>query len=234
MSYKDPKRKVGSQSETPKIKLNNDLVIVSGYQTFNISKFDKNIQFISKPHKFSFISNLFNKLNKEEGCKTICDIGCSAGLCSLIAHNNNFNEITSLDHDIEYIETLTQIKNLCNITNINEKVFSFGEKMVDNKKFDVVFCGALIHWIFSLTADFRNFDKIINYLLQYTGKYLIIEWICKSDRAISCLKHISKNSLSTDEVYSTENFEKAINKKCKIISKDAVDKKTRILYVLKV
>lgn len=234
MSYKDPKRKVGSQSETPKIKLNDDLVMISGYQTFNISKFDKNIQFISKPYKFSFISNLFSKLNKEEDCKTICDIGCSAGLCSLIAHNNNFKEITSLDHDIEYIKTLSKIKTLCNIGNINEKVFSFGEKIDDNKKFDVVFCGALIHWIFSLTADFRNFDKIINYLLKYTGKYLVIEWISKSDKAISCLKHLSKNSLSTDEVYSTENFEKAINKKCRIISKDIIDSNTRILYVITV
>lgn len=234
MTYKDPKRKVGSQAETPKINLHDDLVMISGYQTFNISKFDKNIQFISKPYKFSFISNLFNKLNKEHDCNTICDIGCSAGLCSLIAYNNNFKEITSLDHDTEYIEILSKIKNLCDINNINEKVFSFGEKIENNKKFDVVFCGALIHWIFSLTADFRNFDKIINYLIEYTGKYLVIEWICKSDKAISSLNHISINSLSTDEVYSTENFEKAINKRCSIISKDKVDGNTRILYVLKV
>ena len=231
MSYRDPKRKVGSQSETPKI--HDGLIMVSGYQEFIISKVNRSIIFISKPYKFTFISNLFKKLN-QDNCETICDIGCSAGLCSLIAHNNNFKEITSLDHDSEYIETLKQVKNLCNIDNINERVFSFGDEFSDDDKFDVVFCGALIHWVFSLTADFRNFDKIINYLFKITKRYLAIEWICKSDGAISCLNHLSKNSLSTDEVYSTENFEKALNKKGKILSKNAIDGDTRILYLVKV
>ena len=37
-TYKDPKRKVGSQSEIPSIKYKDDKIIVGGYQRFTIDK----------------------------------------------------------------------------------------------------------------------------------------------------------------------------------------------------
>lgn len=232
MSYKDPNRKIGSQSEIPTIIINDDLLTINGYQVFNIYLPEKHLEFIAKPIKFNHISHILCKLNIEEKCNTICDIGCNSGLCSLIAHNNNFTEIVSLDHDSEYINIIGTIKELCGITNIHEKVFSFGDNI--NKKFDIVFCGALIHWIYSLTADFRNFDKIIEYLLGFTNNYILIEWVEPHDPAITWFNHISKNALDTDEVYSTENFEKSINKYMKLISKQQIDGDTRWLYILQI
>tara|TARA_B110001452_G_scaffold237123_1_gene216786 strand:- start:161 stop:880 length:720 start_codon:yes stop_codon:yes gene_type:complete len=229
--YKDPKRKVGSQSETPSIKVKDKTISVTGYQRFTINIDTKEIKFKAKPKKFKFINETLQMFVNDFNCKNIVDIGCNSGLTSLLAYNNKFKDIVSLDHDIEYINNLTKIKNLCNIENIKESLFSFGDKI--SKKFDVVFCGAIIHWIFSLTADFRNFDKITEYLLSMTNNYLILEWISENDGAIRSLNHIKKRKKKDDEHYCTENFEKSIKKNFTILSNTVVDGQTRIIYILK-
>lgn len=228
--YKDPIRKIGSQSEIPKIELNNNKVIVSGYQRFIIDKKTRIIEFIEKENKFKYINKLMKKLNNEHNCNSIVDIGCNSGLTSLIALNNKFNYIVSLDHDPEYIQTLKTIKNICNITKIHESVYSFGD--IITEKFDVVFCGAIIHWIFSLTADFRNFDSIISYLISFTRKFLIIEWVDPDDIAIKTLNHIKKRNKKNDEEYNKKNFEIAIQKSFNIVSKKNADRLSRTIYVL--
>lgn len=228
--YKDPKRKIGSQSEIPQIVVKDDKVIVSGYQKFEINKKTRGIKIIGKKRKFMYIDKLIKKLNIECNCVSLVDIGCSSGLTSLIALNNNFEYIVSLDHDPEYIDTIKAIKNQCNITKINESLYSFGNKITE--QFDVVFCGALIHWIFSLTADFRNFNSIMSYLISLTKKFLIIEWIHPDDGAIRTLNHIKKRQKKNDEEYNTYNFEVAINQFATIISKENADGLTRTIYVL--
>lgn len=231
-TYKDPIRKVGSQKEVPTINISNNEIKVNGYQIFNINKNNKSLLFLKKTYKFTYINNIFNELNKKYNCNSIVDFGCSSGLASLIAISNNFNNVVSLDHDPEYINIITQIKKECNIHNINERVFSFGDEL--NEKFDVVFCGAIIHWIFSLTADFRNFDSIIKYLLPLTNNYLVIEWVSENDSCIkSNLNHIKRRGKSSDEEYSTLNFEKSILKYTNILSKKDVDTNTRVIYILK-
>ena len=231
-TYKDPKRKIGSQSEIPSINFEKDYIIVYGYQRFSINKKTKKIMFNKKQKKFNYINELLKKLNKTDNCTSIVDIGCNSGLTSLIAYNNNYNNIVSLDHDPEYINILSTIKEHLNIKEINETVFTFGNNI--NQKFDIVFCGAIIHWIFSLTADFRNFDSIISYLIQFTNKYILIEWIKPNDGAIKTLNHIKKRGKSSDEEYNTKNFELAVNKYTTIISKKIIDSSTRILYVLSI
>tara|TARA_B110000208_G_C11727825_1_gene415238 strand:+ start:53 stop:1342 length:1290 start_codon:yes stop_codon:yes gene_type:complete len=227
--YTDPIRKIGSQSETPSIKYDGDFLKVSGYQVFTINKNTKIIEFDKKKYKFSYINNLLSNLNIDN-CKSFVDIGCNSGLTSLIAFNNGFDYIVSLDHDPEYIQTLSKIKEYCKITNIHESVFSFGDPITE--KFDVVFCGAIIHWIFSLTANFKNFISIIQYLIQITNKYLVIEWVDQNDSAILSLNHIKKNKQIGDEEYNTKNFETAVKKYTKIISKKDVENTTRTIYLL--
>ena len=229
MTYKDKKRKIGSQEEVPKITFDNDMLRVEGYQEFDINR-KSNIVLKKKIKKFQYIEYILDSL-KKQNCNTLCDFGCNAGLTSLIAHNLGFEEISSFDHDPEYIEILKQIKTFCNIDNVDEKTLSFGTFI--EKKFDIVFCGALIHWIFSLTAEFRNFDKIIEYLIQFANKYIVIEWVAPGDPAILNFKHIERNSSQKDEIYSTENFEKSVNKYGTIVSKKSVDGETRLIYVIK-
>ena len=230
MSYKDPKRKIGSQSETPEIIEKEGVLIIKGYQEFNICLKTLEIELVSKPTKFLYISQLLKEMNEKYNCNSICDIGCNSGLVSILSHQHNFKKILSLDHDPEYIMTLRAIKNACSLVNINEKVFSFGDKIEDN--FDIIFCGALLHWIFSLTAQFRNFDAITQYLSNSTNRFLLIEWIDPEDGAIQTLQHLTINKSKDDEHYSCENFEKSICKIFKINSRSKIDGETRILYFL--
>ena len=62
-NYKDPRRKVGSQSETPRIKYQDQNIVVGGYQNFIINKKTREITFLSKMKKFSYISDLLYNLN---------------------------------------------------------------------------------------------------------------------------------------------------------------------------
>ena len=133
--------------------------------------------------------------------------------------------------DPEYIDTLRLMKRECNVTNINETVFYFGDSL--SHCFDVVFfCGAIIHWGFSLTGDLRNFDSIIEYLLTSTQKYMVIERVSVDDIVIKSLDLASKREKQSGENYNTENFEKAVKKHRIIISKGNVDSPSRAMYVL--
>lgn len=224
-NYKDPRRKVGSQNEIPSIEENSNTIIVKGYQNFTI---DKTSLVINSKSKFEKINKVFKELRESLDTReynSFCDIGCSSGIVSILAYKNNFKNIVSIDHDPEYIGILQTLINKLNITNINTKLESFGE---NRGVYDVVFCGAIIHWVWSLTSDFTSFEKIFEYLTSITNKILLIEWINERDHAIRGFGHITKNR----ENYTTANFDKCIVKYFKLIKKIELDGFSRILYVV--
>tara|TARA_B110001450_G_scaffold10809_1_gene10519 strand:- start:2934 stop:3767 length:834 start_codon:yes stop_codon:yes gene_type:complete len=178
MSYKDPKRKVGSQKELPFINEELNIISVIGYQKFTINK--SSLEIKSKP-KFEKINKILETIKYK---RSFCDIGCSSGIVSILAHKNKFENITAIDHDPEYTNILKIINNKLEIKNINVITDSFGN---DKNKYDVVFCGAIIHWIWSLTSNFNSFEKILNYLNNITNKILLIEWISENDNAINII-----------------------------------------------
>jgi SAM-dependent methyltransferase len=225
-NYKDPRRKVGSQNEIPSIEENSNTIIVKGYQNFTI---DKTSLVINSKSKFEKINKVFKELRESLDTReynSFCDIGCSSGIVSILAYKNNFKNIVSIDHDPEYIGILQTLINKLNITNINTKLESFGE---NRGVYDVVFCGAIIHWVWSLTSDFTSFEKIFEYLTSITNKILLIEWINERDHAIRGFGHITKNK----ENYTTANFDRCIVKYFKLIKKIELDGFSRILYVVK-
>jgi serine/threonine protein kinase len=98
---------------------------------------------------------------------------------------------------------------------------------------DVVYCGAIIHWVFSATADFGNFGDIFDYLFSLSSALVVVEWVAPEDPAMSILGHTSINSNVHREAYSTENFEAAIVQ-CGgvVLETRVIDGPTRILYVI--
>lgn len=221
-NYKDSKRKVGSQSEIPSIEENSNAIIVKGYQNFTI---DKTSLVINAKSKFEKINKVLEELRDTREYNSFCDIGCSSGIVSILAYKNNFKNIVSVDHDPEYIGILQELANKLNITNIDAKMESFG---ANNGIYDVVFCGAIIHWVWSLTSDFTSFEKIFEYLTSITNNILLIEWISERDHAIRGFGHITKNK----ENYTTANFDRCIVKYFKLIKKIELDGFSRILYVV--
>eukprot|EP00964_Phaeocystis_antarctica_P143350 scaffold108890_cov69-Phaeocystis_antarctica.AAC.2 len=81
-------------------------------------------------------------------------MGCTSGLTSLLARHNGFTEVHSLNHDPAYISLLRKVVSKRQMSGMHSRVFSFGEPL--NVTADVVFVGALIHWVFCLTANFAR------------------------------------------------------------------------------
>ena len=220
----------GSQAEAPKIKLSPDekSIVVSGYQIYSISTQDKKIKYRNNRDKYGKIKTILLGLRGE--CNSLVDVGCSSGAISYSANELGYDPIFSLDHDQEYLDIINQINAKLLIHSINVKKFSFGDVL---PKADVMTMGALIHWVYSCTALYGNFDKIFSYLNNSINKYLIIEWVNNDDAAIKAFKHIDHNKNMHSEEYNKTNFENSLKKNIGNIIEIKSTSPTRELYVVK-
>jgi hypothetical protein len=237
MSYTDANRPNGSQSEIPTLTITPTDITVDGYQRYGIVRSTGELRVINKPHKFATLQHVLQEF-ATQGCHSFIDVGCSAGLTSLLALKSGFTTIGCLDHDCEYIEQLNVILTvLTPSAQMTARVYSFGdqiESLIGVSSADVVFCGALIHWIYCLTANYHKFDPIIEYLVKYTSKYLMIEWVDPNDDAIQHFGHLNRSAVPGSEPYTTENFERALRKYGTIINTIPFDGPNRILYLVTV
>jgi hypothetical protein len=235
-SYRDKKRLVGSQSEVPTFSQNGDTLKIRGYQNFDLTT--NGIVILRKHFKFNYIMQQLElylmEISKEETKArklTFMDIGCSAGESSFIARQVGFDQAYSLDHDSEYIEMLKKVIALRGENeHMHPQVLSFGDALPVNP--DVLFVGALIHWVYSCTAHHLSFSPILKYLS--VAPILFIEWIDPEDGAMQSFHHLNCGNNTHTEDYSVENFERAVNEIGHIISRRPVETKTRVLYKIKV
>lgn len=226
-AYKNTKRISGSQSETPRISINNGVVNMSGYQKFTLTQ--NSVKPESYAPKFKFIENF---IKREHGaCKSLADLGCSNGMVCFMANQIGYEKVYALDHDLECINVIKRAKQALNFNNIIEKQYSFGDEL---EPVDVIIMGALIHWIYSCTALYGSFDKIIEYLRQRTGKVLLIEWVDSQDVAIKSFKHTKFNHSIIKEPYTRENFLKSLRKHFKSVEKVFTVRNTRELFMARV
>lgn len=199
----------GSQKEEPSLVISNGTITVGGYQRFSI---DENEVITFQGNKYSYIVELLKGLKRVDDCTTFADVGANTGLVSFLASSNmvGFQHALLLDHDIPCISIASAISAAIN-ANVTAKRFDFGDPI---PTVDVLFCGAIIHWVFCLTADFQgNFDAIMQYLSRSTNKYLVIEWVDKEDGAIRRFDHIGKCGNSERVAYyNRENFLKSLHR----------------------
>ena len=228
MLYTDPNRPSGSQSETPVIRKAPDgSWTVTGYQHFILSADVHVLQVLHKPAKFGQLRQLWQRLCKEEQCRTLLDVGCSAGLAGFLALDAGIEQVRCIDHDSEYVAAVRRLAG----DRLVASVVSFGEPL--GAPVDIVHCGALIHWVYSLTANFRHFGNIMRYLLGYVrpGKFLCLEWVDPQDGAVQAFKH-NRNLAPGDQAYTLENFEKAVRDHGTLRQRFAIDGPHRIMYVI--
>lgn len=179
---------------------------------FNL-KDNRVINIISSPEKFAYLRRHVASVRESLQPQTrieFMDVGCSAGLTSLLAYEAGYDKVVSLDHDKEYIAMLSDVLTLEKNSVVEPHEFSFGEPFA--QKVDVMFVGALIHWVFTCTAAFGRFDKIMAYLMTGVSKVLIIEWVDPQDRAIQSFHHIEGcgSQSVAEESYSVANFERSL------------------------
>jgi len=231
--YKDKKRgSKGSQSETPHYEINGERLVVDGYQEYIL--LPGKVVFMKKQLKFETIRRELQKVVTKYQLSSFIDFGCSAGLTSFIAREVGFTDISSLDHDVEYIAMLKEIVKHQKVTNIKPSTFSFGDPL--SIQSEVMFVGALIHWVFSCTANFGEFNSIFRYLETAVTQFLFIEWIDPTDGAIREFNHLDcgENGKLNKEEYSVKNFEKGLKSFGEIQANIPVDGGgTRVLYIVK-
>ena len=233
VSYRNKKRKVGSQSETPSFKvLGNANIRIGGYQRFDINLKTKLVSNIrSYKDKFNWVKQTLINL-RLSGMQGFMDIGCNNGLSSFLAQEVGYDNVISLDHDSEAIHVLKQVVDLQSTSVIHPREFSFGNPF--NNKVDVVLCGALIHWVFTCTADFGKFDLILQYLLNTGLKILLLEWVDPKDPAIKKFHHLNCGT-KPKETYSVSNFEKSVLKVGNIREKWPLPRRpTRVMYQIEI
>ena len=222
--YKNTKRKSGSQSETPSLKRVGKAYKIGGYQKFTITK--HNLTAGGYSDKFNHVKKFLE--NNKTSCTTLSDIGASTGLVAFMAAQSGYKECHALDHDLECLHIITKIKSALGFTNVFEKMYSFGD---ETGPCDIVIMLALIHWIYSCTALYGSFDKIISYLRTITIKYLIIEWVDPTDPAIRLFKHIQFNKSVIKESYNKQNFLQTLKKYFASVTKVYNVNGTRELYL---
>jgi len=229
-SYHDSKRVSGSQSEVPYLRIGHDSTIqVRGYQKFDI-KDHRVVAIQSYPSKFEWLREALGRVRSSTHADTFMDIGCNTGLTSLLAYEKGYKVVTSLDHDEEAIAVLKEVLSLEHATVIQPHVFSFGKAFPT--KADVVFVGALIHWVFTCTADFGRFDLIVAYLTTAASKVLMIEWVDPEDPAIKSFHHTTCGSVP-HEPYEVAAFERALMHVGNITDRWPVPRRpTRVIYTV--
>jgi len=226
---KDKRCEVGSQSETASFTVDDSKIIhVEGYQQYDLKDGLVNIRGRHK-NKFNFLkAKLAEIMINVPDAKTFLDIGCGAGMTSLLANELGFEHVTSLDHDSEYIRLVKDITVKDGIDkSIDPMEFSFGDPFP--VKADVVFMGALIHWVFTCTADFSSFDLIMDYLKTAVDKVLLIEWEDPKDSEVKAFNH-DKCGAAPKEPYAVEGFEKALGSLGTVVDKWELDGPYRVLY----
>lgn len=197
----------GSQSEAPKVEILKETVKVSGYQAYEISIKTGKVKYLCRHTKYNEIKRLLTSIKKE--CVSISDIGCSGGIISYTASELGYEEIYALDHDQEYLDLIDKVNSVIPVNPVKTRKFSFGDQLPET---DIIFMGALIHWVYSCTALYGNFDKIFSYLGRHVNKYLIVEWVDDTDISVKAFGHIKYNKDLHSEEYNRGNFEKGLKK----------------------
>ena len=226
-TYKNGRRAAskGTQSETPTVKCANGKCVIGGYQHFTITKKDLVVG-RGYQGKFRYIKSFLQSHLAD--CQSVSDLGASNGLVSFTAAQVGYPTVHALDHDLACIRVMNEIKKCLDIQTVHPKEWSFGN---DHTPTDIVIVGALIHWIYSCTALYGNFDEIIEYLRGLTNKFLLIEWVNPNDPAIKCFNHTSFNKSIIKEPYTRANFLASIRKQFSSVTKVHSVNATRELFL---
>ena len=169
---------------------------------------------------------------------SIIDLGANDGHFSLL-FKNTATEIIAVDGDANCINKLystirnQKIKNILPLINTlhtpspaigwnNAERASFNERI----KGDVVLSLALIHHL--AIANNLPFQFIAEWF-ALMGKYLLIEFVPKTDEKVQLLLQ-NRQDIFTD--YTVTNFENVFSKKFKIVQQQKIKGTERILYLM--
>ena len=171
--------------------------------------------------------------------KEVLDLGANDGTISQIAAEYASN-VLSFDIDPACVETnylklraLNNISILPLIVDITNPEPGIGWEnqertpLLERIKVDTVMASALIHHL--CFSHNLTFSMLANFFVKHTQKYLIIEFVSKSDEKV---KKLLQNREDIFPEYNLEMFIKVFTKDFKIIQQKEVISMTRTLFLL--
>ena len=114
--------------------------------------------------------------------------------------------------------------------NVTAHQFRFGDPI---PKLDIIFLGAIIHWVFRLTSDFKgDFEAIIRYVISSVNHFLVIEWVGPEDSAVKKFQHIQKCQTNNTYNYDEQTFLLSLKKFGNVVRRQAFNH--RIIYTVEI
>ena len=204
-------------------------VTIHGYQEFQIRGGEVSPLSLDAPlrHKQQLVAPYFNPEFLRG--KTLLDIGANGGFFSFSACQAGASRVVALDMDEAYLGLIRKAQTHLGwkqIQPVNSRVQDWEEPA------DVVLAFAMIHWLYSCTANFGSLEAVVAKLAGLTRELLLIEWIAPEDPAITFFKHTDWNADNIKGPYSLEAFESALRQHFARVAILGDTSPTRTLYLV--
>lgn len=159
--------------------------VIHGYQKFRVRPPDQVWPIgDSLQAKWDLIGNDIGYLVPDA---EVMDLGCNAGFFSIQAALLGAKRVVAVEADTTYTQLLREVAqrlSLRPLEIVEGQVQSYrGER-------DVVLALALVHWLYSLTAELG--PNLIRHLAGLARRALFVEWIDPQDHNITQFGHVEK------------------------------------------
>ena len=203
-------------------------VVFHGYQEFFLAKDWIRVlrEFVSLKIKHDLLLPYFQPRFLKH--RTLLDLGANAAFYCFWALQQKAEKVIAVDIDEEYLEMIEEAKQRLGFENLEAVQANVADWQ---EPADIVVALALVHWIYSCSADMGSLDAVVEKLAGLTKYMLIVEWIEPEDPAIQFFHHIEWNKDIVREPYTLEAFEAALShhfRKTEVIGSVSP---TRKLYV---
>lgn len=142
-------------------------------------------------------------------CRTVLDLGAGTGYFCFLAMQNGAHSAIALDMDEKYLAMIQRAVvelDIHGITAVHTNVMDWHQQA------DITISLALIHWIYSCTANYGSLDSAVFKIAQLTGYMAVIEWVEPEDQAIDFFHHLDWNAELISDSYNRSEFIRALNK----------------------
>jgi len=203
--YDDPNRYARPAS----IEIDDYLAVFHGYQEFTLTGQSLYISDVDTAlkRKYELLSPYFGP--QVVSHRTVLDLGASAGFFCFWAVLNGAAKATALDIDENYLSLIEKAKENLGFQQVHAVRANVTEW---DQPADITVALALIHWIYSCTADYGSLDAAVAKVAQLTGYMSIIEWVEPEDQAIDYFHHLDWNAERVHSTYNLAEFKSALEK----------------------
>mmetsp|Transcript_5638 Transcript_5638/g.20194 ORF Transcript_5638/g.20194 Transcript_5638/m.20194 type:complete len:606 (-) Transcript_5638:7-1824(-) len=217
-------------------------VTVQGYQKFTVTP-----QGMSDDNDRGYLKSLDYVRTMLDSCRAenpegvrVIDIGCNTGGMLFQAALAGYTTLRGVEHDREAVRVARAAAaavrswgaSLSSVWDVSDFRVDFGRfephAMVGEERGDVVIAAALVHWLYSATADFGSLDAIVDSLAAHVTArgHLVVEWVDPTDFSCACRYGLLiRNRHVQREPYTFSEFEAALWRHFESVR--AVDPRTR-------